>query len=691
MNPHIRQIKRQLSLLTVVVALLWIGPQLKAEPIPGKQDRLVAQMVCGFLQQGHLTRPEIGDELSRRLFHRFIKELDPGKLYFVKADIEELKKYETQLDDMLLEGDLTFAYKVYQRFVTRLNERLKLIEELVNAPQDFTVKEYLDNNYDNLDFAANPQELRDRWSKRIKFDLLLHRIGQKPLPDAEARKKVLDRYKDMRRRWQQVDNYDLMELYLSDLTASIDPHSTYMAPTTLDDFDIAMRTNLEGIGALLRAENGQTIVAEVIPGGAAAADGRLKPNDKIIAVAQGDGKFVDVIDMKLREVVKLIRGPRGTKVQLKVVPVDKLAPVVYDLTRQKVELKAQEARQEIIEEGTKPDGSPYRIGIIDLPSFYADPGPRDGKQGEAKSATEDVRKILNEFRAKGVDGVILDLRKDGGGALNEALSLTGLFIDRGTVVQVKGSHGRVQHLDDPEKGMVYSGPLMVLVSRYSASASEILAGALQDYGRALIVGDSATHGKGTVQALLDLGNQIAGSRGGTAGRPKLGALKLTVQQFYRVNGDSTQNRGVLSDIVLPSLTEYLATTEKELDNALPFDHVTPAEHSDLHMVPMSVKSALRARSAERVKNSTDFTKLAKEVDLVKARKESKKMPLNEQELRAQFTKEEAENAEKRANGLLPSESSSDAGAYKFQRNCTNNEILHIMEDFLQAKKLVQSP
>src|SRR5207302_5113254 len=335
---------------------------------------------------------------------------------------------------------------------------------------------------------------------------------------------------------------------------SVDPHSSYMSPPTLDDFDIAMRLNLEGIGALLRSENGQTIVAEVITGGAAAADGRLKPNDKIIAVAQGDSQFVDVIDMKLREVVKLIRGARATKVQLKVIPAEKVVPLVYDLTRQKIELKAQEARQEIIEQGKKADGSPYRIGVIDLPSFYADPGSRRNGQADAKSATEDVRKILKEFTAKGVDGVVLDLRKNGGGALNEALALTGLFIDQGTVVQVKGSQGPVQRLKDPEKGTVYAGPLMVLVSRYSASASEILAGALQDYGRALIVGDSSTHGKGTVQALLDLGTQIAGNRVGGSPQPKLGALKLTVQQFYRVNGDSTQNRGVLSDVVLPSLT-----------------------------------------------------------------------------------------------------------------------------------------
>jgi carboxyl-terminal processing protease len=688
MIQSMSRVKHRIALLLAVGSLLWIAPRLSAEPILGKQDRLVVQMVCEYLQQGHLSRPEIGDELSRRLFQRFFKGFDPNKIYFTKADIDEFKKFDTKLDDQLLEGDLTFAYRVYERFLTRVEQRLPLVQELLKAPQDFTVKEYLNTNFDALDYARSQDELRERWRKRIKFDLLLHRLGQKPLPEAEAKKKVLERYQDVLKRWKQVDHYDLMEMYLSDLTACVDPHTSYMSPTTLEDFDIAMRLNLEGIGALLRSENGQTIVAEVVPGGAAAADGRLKPNDKIIAVAQGDGNYVDVVDMKLRDVVKLIRGSSGTKVQLKVVPAEKVAPVVYELTRQKIELKSQEARQEIIEQGKKPDGTAYRMGVIDLPSFYADPGSRRDGHREGKSATEDVRKILKEFKAKGVDGVILDLRKDGGGSLPEALALTGLFIDQGAVVQVKGTRGRVRHLDDPEKGIVYGGPLIVLVSRYSASASEILAGALQDYGRALIVGDSATHGKGTVQALVELGNQIAGLR--AAGQSKLGAIKLTVEQFYRVNGDSTQNRGVSSDIVIPSLTEQTATTESELDYALAFDHVPPVDHDYLGMIPPDVKAILKARSAQRVKNSAEFAKLAKEIALVKARKERKVIPLNEQEMRDQFTKEEAEKLDKRANGLVPPEEST-TGAYKFERNFTNNEILQIMADFLQGRKLVQSP
>jgi carboxyl-terminal processing protease len=384
------------SALLAALALLLGTARAPAEPTLGKQDPVVAQMVCEFLARGHLNKPEIGDEISRRLFHRFLDDLDPSKLYFMKSDIEEFKKQETELDDMLLKGDLSFPYKVYTRYLKRIGQRLKLVEELVEAKHDFTVKEYLDTNFEAMDYPSTDAEVQERWRKRIKFDLLLHRIGDKPLPEAEARQKVLTRYQSLLKRWKQVDNADLLEIYLTALTTSIDPHSTYMSANTLADFEIAMRLNLDGIGAVLRSENGETLVVEVVPGGAAAADGRLKPKDKIVGVAQGDGKYVDVQDMKLQEVVKLIRGARGTKVQLKVVPVGKIEPYVLELTRRKIELKSQEARGDVVEDGKKLDGKPYLIGVIDLPSFYGDPG--NGKPG--KSATEDVRKILQEFKSK---------------------------------------------------------------------------------------------------------------------------------------------------------------------------------------------------------------------------------------------------------------------------------------------------
>jgi carboxyl-terminal processing protease len=670
-----------LALLAVTAGLLLIPAPLPAEPkLDTQKDPLVSRMVCEFLRRGHLSRPEIGDEISRRLFRRFIKDLDAGKLYFLKSDIDEFKKEETDLDDQLLKGDLGFAYKVYERLVQRMEERQKLIKELVAADHDYTVKEYLDTDFDKMEPPANDDEVRERWRKRIKADLLQQRVGQKPVPEAEAKDKVLTRYRSVLKRYKQMDNADLLELYLYHLTTSVDPHSTYMSPNTLDDFSIAMRLNLDGIGAVLKSENGQTIVEEVVPGGAAAKEGHLKVGDKIVGVAQEDGKFTDVVDMKLREVVKLIRGKRGTKVHLKVVTAGKLDPDTIDLTRQKIELKSQEARGDVVEQGKKADGSPYRIGVLDLPSFYA--GGDEGKD-DAKSATADVRKILKEFNRKHIDGLVLDLRRNGGGALSEALSLTGLFIDQGPVVQVKGSAGKVFQKDDPEKGTDYDGPMIVLVSRFSASASEILAGALQDYGRALIVGDP-THGKGTVQAVIDLGDRL-----GIDPPPKLGALKLTIQQFYRVNGDSTQARGVVPDVVLPSLAEQIGTAEKDLDFALGFDRVKPAEHEQLKLVPEEVKEALKERSARRVKESADFQRLAKDIALLKERKDRKKVPLNEKELREELARDDADKLDKKTEEALPPETPKGDAAYKFQRNFMNDEILQIMEDFLQGKKLVK--
>ena len=500
------------------------------------------------------------------------------------------------------------------------------------------------------------------------------------MTDAEAKEKVLKRYQSVVKRWKQLDSNDILEFYLTDLTTSLDPHSSYMSAETLADFEIAMRLELEGIGALLRWEDGATIVAEVIPGGAAALDGRLKAKDKIVGVAQGDDKFVDVLDMRLRDVVKLIRGPKGTAIQLKVVPSGKVESVVLNMARRKIELKEQEARSEIIEQGKKADGTPYKIGIIDLPSFYADMSSSHRGPGEYKSATEDVRKLLKEFNAKGVDGVILDLRKNGGGVLKEALNLTALFTNHGPIVQVKGHDDEVKTMAGASKpGVVFNGPMIVLISRYSASASEILAGAMQDYERALLVGDSSTHGKGTVQQVIDLGGQVQGNE-----NPMLGALKLTIQQFYRANGDSTQNRGVASDIVIPALSEYAAMGEKELEYALPFDHVAPAEHPNMGVVTSDLKTDLKARSEERVKSSPEFAKLIKEKEKLKDQRAKKSLPLNEKELKEQFSKDDAEL---KAEGEPPDEPADATGAFKFAKTPANTEILHIMQDWLTRKPL----
>ena len=450
-------------------------------------------------------------------------------IYFLQSDVDAFLQKRDSLDDLVKRGDVSFAYEVLARFLQRVDSRLPLIERLLQTPQDFTKDESIVIDRDVTTWARNEAEAEDLWRRRIKYDLLVQKMEK--TPEAEAKEKLLRRYRSFAKRMHQMTADELLETYLSSLTASLDPHTSFMSPGTLENFEIQMRLQLDGIGASLKGEDGHTTVAEVVPGGAADRDGRLKAKDRIVGVGQGtDGEVDDVVDLNLNEVVKKVRGKRGTVVRLKVIPVGETAPKIYDIVRDKIELKDAEARGEVIEHGKKADGSPYRFGVINLPSFYMDMDAARQGQAEYKSTTRDCRRLLDDFRQQGVDCVVLDLRNNGGGSLPEAISLTGLFIDRGPVVQVKKKDKSVEVYDDTEPGVSWSGPLVVLTNKFSASASEIVAGAIQDYGRGLLIGDSATHGKGTVQSLLDLGRQLF-QRFDNA--PSLGAIKITMQQFYR--------------------------------------------------------------------------------------------------------------------------------------------------------------
>ncbi len=398
------------------------------------------------------------------------------------------------------------------------------------------------------------------------------------LPDKHAddnqtpQEKLSRKYRSILKRWRQTDNNELLELFLTALTTSYDPHTSYMSPDSLNDFEIQMGLHLDGIGAALQATpEGDTVIQKIIPGGAAYEDKRLAKDDKVLGVGQDEnGEIVDVADMKLRDVVKLIRGKRGTVVRLKVLPAHASEPKIYNIVRSQVQLTDSEARSQIVESGRKANGAPFKIGVIDLPSFYMDMDAYRAGDENYKSCTRDVARLLEKFNKEKVDAVVLDLRRNGGGSLPEAISLTGLFIDKGPVVQVKDSDKRVQQYDDPERGMLWSGPLVVLTSKFSASASEIFAGAIQDYHRGLVVGDASTHGKGTVQSLQDIGKELFHNIPTPAARP---LLKITIQQFYRPNGDSTQNRGVLADVELPSITSHLDIGDSCFDYALKFDKV----------------------------------------------------------------------------------------------------------------------
>jgi len=668
-----RQWAAALVLSTSAISLLSPAAVFADLMAPRAEDRQITFAITTLLRQQHLLRQPLDDEISSRWFTQFLKTLDPMKVYFTQADIDEFSQKKTQLDDFARRGDVSFAYTVYNRLIQRIDERVKLIDELLAEPQDFTMNEELVIDPDKLHYAKNDQELRDAWRKRIKYDLLVLKADK--VEGKEASEKLTRRYHSFAKRMHQTDSDKLLEMYLTSLTTAYDPHTTYMSPSTLKNFEIAMRLKLDGIGAALQFVDGYTVVSKVIPGGAADKDGRLKPEDKVIGVGQGmSGEIVDVVDMNLDDVVKLIRGNKGTIVRLKVLPAaGKTETKEIAITRAEVELKDSEARSDIKEWGKKPDGSPYRVGIINLPSFYMDmSSARDGNE-EFKSTTRDVAKLLKDFNEKHVDICVVDLRHNGGGSLTESINLTGLFIDSGPVVQVKDADGRVQHYDDLDRGALWNGPLVVLTNKFSASASEIFAGAIQDYRRGIVVGDTSTHGKGTVQSLLDLGRQLYGVRN----TPEIGALKITQQQFYRPNGDSTQNRGVLADVELPSLSSQYDVGESSLDHALAFDKIEKMNYKPVNMVNGLLIEELRKKSEDRRKASSDFDKELKKIASYNQQKNRKLVYLNEEK----FLADRAElNAEKEEEKNF--EEMNDPNRPIFKQDFYNDEALNITVDYL---------
>jgi len=624
-------------------------------PAPGPNDRQITLAVKSYLEREHFLRKPIDDEIASRWFDTFLAALDPLKIYFLQSDIDSFAEKKTSLDDLVRRGDVNFAYEVYDRFLERVDERIPIVEALLKQKLNFNQKESIVIDRDTAVWAKTQAEVHDKWRRRIKYDLLVQKMEK--VGPQEARKKLLRRYTSFAKRMHQMNADELLETYLSSLTSSLDPHTSFMSPGTLENFEITMRLQLDGIGASLKGEDGYTTVAEIVPGGAADKDGRLKKKDRIVGVGQGaEGEMVDVVDMNLNNVVKLIRGKRGTIVRLKVIPVGQTVPTVYDIVRAKIELNDSAARGEIIEEGMKPDGSPYRIGVINLPSFYMDMAAARQGQADYKSSTRDCRKLLEGFREQGVDCVALDLRSNGGGSLPESISLTGLFIDTGPVVQIKDADKRVQQYDDLDPGVVWDGPLVVLVNKFSASASEIVAGAIQDYRRGLVIGDAATHGKGTVQSLLDLGRQLFQR---LPNAPSLGALKITMQQFYRPGGRSTQMEGVKSDVELPSITNHLPVGEADLDHAIPFDKIDSAEFTSTDKVTDSMVKILRERSAERVAADEEFLELETDIARYEERKNEKTISLLESDFVREWNegkaaeKEEEKRQEENAGPRRP--------------------------------------
>ncbi len=589
------------------------------EPLPIHPR--VEQAVGFFLPKMHYKKQQLDDELSSQMFDFYIEMLDPQKLYFLKSDVEAFEKYRYTLDDALRSGDLRAAYQIFNRFIERFEERLTFVFKRLQVPFDFTLEDSFWVDREKAPWATTTAELDTLWSKRLKNEAISLKIAGK---DWEAIKERLEkRYRNMEKQMRKTQSEDVFQIYMNAFAATFDPHTNYMSPKTSEDFKIRMSLSLEGIGATLRTEDDYTTVVEIIPGGPADRSGLLHPNDRIVAVGQGeDGELVDVVGWRIDDVVQLIRGKKGTKVRLQIIPADASLsdpPVTITITRDKVKLSDRAAKSDTLE--IEHEGKTFRFGVINIPDFYLDyEAMRQGKEDYA-STSRDVERLLKELEGAGVDGVIIDLRRNGGGFLSEAVDLTGLFIKKGPVVQVRDSRGRVKVERDFDSKLVYEGPLAVLVDRFSASASEIFAAAIQDYRRGIIVG-TQTFGKGTVQNIVPI------SRFFPHTKEKLGQIKFTIAKFYRINGGSTQMVGVLPDIHIPTRYDAMEIGERSEKNALLWDEIKPVKYQLVDPQLEELLPQLKKMHLVRVQNSEEYRLLTEEIKRLQEERERNVVSLN---------------------------------------------------------------
>jgi carboxyl-terminal processing protease len=593
----------------------------------GANDGTIAKVVATILERGHYLRQPFNDEVSSKFLDRYLDSVDNLHIYLTQPDLKEFEHYRTSLDDLILkEGDLSPARVIFKRFRERVQQQYDYVNDLLKSETfKFDSDDKFVLNRKTLPRPADLNEAKRLWRERLQYEYLQEKLN-KEKPE-EIVKIISRRYTRVLRAIMEYDNDDVIQIFLTALSRVYDPHSDYMGKSELENFSIGMKLSLYGIGALLASEDGYCKIKELKPGPAQRSK-KLKPNDRIVAVAQGNEPPVDVVDMKLNKVVELIRGPKGTEVKLTVIPGDASDPSlrnVISLVREEIKLEDQEAKAKLYQGDV--NGKTMRWGVIDLPSFYAGFELEGRKSdGEQKSTTSDVAKLLKKLMEENVSGVILDLRRNGGGSLEEAINLTGLFIPEGPVVQVRDSEGNTIVDRDRDPTMLYKGPLIVLTSRFSASASEILAGALQDYGRALIVGDSSTHGKGTVQSLIQLKPYMR--QFGMPANQEPGALKVTIRKFYRASGASTQLKGVTPDIILPSVNNFLEVGESSLENPLPWDTIVAASYDKLGMVEQYVDE-LKKRSEKRIATDKDFAYIKGDIERFKKTLAEKSVSLNE--------------------------------------------------------------
>ncbi|MCK0743852.1 carboxy terminal-processing peptidase [Chromohalobacter nigrandesensis] len=636
---------------------LWLvvcAPALADAPTTTDQQRQAAAEVAESLRYGYYADINLDDEWSSRAFQRYLDVLDPQRAYLLSRDVKDFQDLDSSFDEALDEGKLERVYELYARYQERLETRLQwLIDRLDDGLAfDYQGNERLTLDREDEAWAKNQEALDQLWEKRLKNAALTQSLSAPEEDDAEDIAETLrDRYENQLSRVEQTNAEDVLVLFLSAVAGTIDPHTEYLSPSQSESFDIQMKLSLEGIGALLQSEGEYVKVSSLVPGGPADKGDALEPADRIVAVGQGeDGEMVNVVGMRLDEVVDLIRGPKGSTVRLDVIPakaVDVTRTHTVRITRDTVKLEDQAAKSEVVT--VTRDGEDHKVGVIDVPTFYVDFDAWQAGDSNYRSSTRDVAKEIDKLKQENVEGIVLDLRNNGGGALQEANSLIGLFIDRGPTVQVRDARGRINLYGDSDRGSHYDGPLTVLVNRLSASASEIFAGAIQDYGRGLVVGNQ-TFGKGTVQTLDELSH---------------GQIKLTRAKFYRITGESTQLRGVEPDITFPSLIDNDDIGESALDNALPWDKVRSVQYRR-YGEPQRYLDTLQKEHEERAKQDPNFVYLEREAALVEKLKEQRtSISLNREQRQREMDAQEAEqlsleNQRRKALGLDQLEEWTDA-------------------------------
>ena len=636
----------------------WAADNTNAPPAlaPGHNDGRIAYVTARLLEEYHYSRRPLDKEMSKKFFDGYLDSLDPQHLYFLKSDVAEFSPYRTNLDTLTINNrgiaDLTPAYRIFERFMERLRQRVAYDDKLLKRDRfslDSQQSVLLDRR--EAPYPKNLTEARRLWQQRLVYEYLQEVLSRRisptnsgvilPLPKSAPREiveKLAHHYHLLLSHYTNWDGSDILEAYLEALAHAYDPHSDYLNVSHAQDFSINMSLALFGIGAELRSEDGHCTIVSLVPGGPAAKSKQIKPQDRIIAVAQGKQSPVDVVDMDLGKIVQMIRGPKGTEVRLTIIPVDSPnSRHVVTLIRDEIKLADQAAKAELIE---MPDGhgGTNRLGVLDLPSFYATVDlPGDNGDLSQKSTTADVKRLIKKLEQENVNGLILDLRYNGGGSLEEAVDFTGLFVTNGPVVLVRSPEGRVVVEQNTSTTALYRGPLVVLVNRFSASATEIVAGALQDYGRALIVGDTSTYGKGTVQNLNPLRPFIWSSDESASNDP--GTVKITIRKFYRISGASTQLKGVIPDIVLPDELNALSDIgESSLPDAMPWDTIPRAEYNPLNLDynPLNLvepyRSELRKLSEARVATNQDFIYIRQDIEEFRKLQAEKTVSLNEPKL-----------------------------------------------------------